>query len=116
MGILIPAVSTIQASKAVGPQIPRIFKHTIWKSYVQFEKTTLPNGLVFPRNTALPVLQIQNTFLRPRRFRKEAERMIPPPLLAKNSLHHQHSVELERSSRVTNIPLLLQSVLAKSHF
>lgn len=48
---------------------------------VHLEEATLPYRLVLARDAALPVLQVENTLLRPRGPRKKAERVVSSPLL-----------------------------------
>ena len=54
---------------------------TLRKRNVELKQATLPLRLLLAWNTTFPVLQVQHTLLRARRFRKEAEGMVAPPLL-----------------------------------
>lgn len=55
---------------------------TIRESDRQLEQASLPHGLVFASNAALPVLQVKDALFGARGLRIEAKGMIPSPLLA----------------------------------
>ena len=55
---------------------------TVREDDIKLEETTFPEGLLFARNTALPLLQIEDALGVALWFSKESERVITAPLLA----------------------------------
>lgn len=64
-----------------GSRAPLQSELTIGKGDGHLEQTAFPYRLVLARDTTLPVLQVQDILLCPRRLRIEAKGMIAAPLL-----------------------------------
>ena len=88
--------------------------HTIREDDIDLKKAPLPDRLLPAWDAAFPVLQVQDSLLRPSRFREKAERMVFAPLFPASDRQHQET----RGCRLAKgcLPFLLQAILTQSHY